>query len=145
MKKIGLSIITLLGMICWTATPAWSGTETQPSPKVQKTASGLEYIIFDPGKGENPKTGQKVRVHYEGKLKDGTVFDSSRARGTPLAFTLGVGQVIPGWDEGIALLKPGGRAQLIIPPDLAYGARGVPPKIPPNATLIFDVELVAVE
>lgn len=122
-----------------------NSVEKSAQPAVQKTPSGLEYIILTEGKGEKPKTGQTVKVHYDGTLKDGTVFDSSRKRGEPLSFTLGVGQVIPGWDEGIALLKPGGKAKLIIPPALGYGARGVPPQIPPNATLIFDVELVGIQ
>ena len=108
-----------------------------------KTESGLEYEITQEGTGDAPKRGQNVRVHYTGKLLDGTVFDSSHNRGQPIAFPLGMGAVIKGWDEGIALLNKGAKATLTIPPELGYGARGAGGAIPPNATLIFDVELVS--
>src|SRR5690606_20295430 len=91
--------------------------------------------------GARPTAGQTVKVHYSGYLEDGNMFDSSVERGQPIAFALGVGQVIKGWDEGISLLRVGEKAKLIIPFDLAYGAAGRPPVIPPSATLIFDVEL----
>lgn len=107
--------------------------------------SGLIYIETLRGTGVIAGAGKTVSVHYEGRLLDGTVFDSSLERGTPIDFVLGQGQVIPGWDEGISLMRKGGKAQLIIPSHLAYGEYGAPDKIPPFSTLIFDVELVDVK
>jgi peptidylprolyl isomerase len=109
------------------------------------TASGLQYNEVLAGTGAQAQAGKMVSVHYTGKFPDGKVFDSSVERGEPLSFLLGRGQVIKGWDEGIALMKVGGKAQLIIPPDLAYGAKGAGGVIPPNATLVFDVELMGVK
>ena len=107
-----------------------------------KTASGLEYIEIEAGSGTQAEAGKTVSVHYTGKFQDGKVFDSSISRGEPITFQLGKGNVIKGWDEGIALMKVGGKAQLIIPPELGYGERGAGGVIPPKATLVFDVELV---
>ena len=110
-----------------------------------KTTSGLEYIEVEVGTGAQAVAGKTVAVHYTGKFQDGKVFDSSIPRGEPIEFQLGKGKVIKGWDEGITLMKVGGKAQLIIPPDLGYGERGAGGVIPPNATLVFDVELVSVK
>ena len=108
-----------------------------------KTASGLRYKILKEGNGNTVRPMQNVSVHYTGQLADGTVFDSSYRRNQPLTFPLGAGRVIKGWDEGIALLTPGGKARLVIPPHLAYGSAGAGGVIPPHATLIFDVELLS--
>lgn len=107
------------------------------------TRMGVEVQTTRPGDGSSfPKKGQQVTVHYTGTLTDGKKFDSSRDRGSPFQFKLGLGQVIKGWDEGVAQLSKGQRANLTCTPDYAYGARGFPPVIPANATLVFDVELI---
>jgi peptidylprolyl isomerase len=121
------------------------GVEKPTDEEAVTTASGLKYVIVEEGTGPAPKTGDLVKVHYTGTLEDGTKFDSSVDRGEPIEFILGRGQVIPGWDEGIGLMNVGGKARLIIPPDLAYGEQGAGGVIPPNATLNFDVELIAAE
>jgi FKBP-type peptidyl-prolyl cis-trans isomerase len=110
-----------------------------------KTESGLRYQIIQKGDGVKAEKGKNVSVHYKGQLTDGTVFDSSYKRNQPIDFALGVGQVIPGWDEGVQLLQVGDKARFVIPSDLAYGSRGAGGVIPPNATLIFDVELMNVK
>ncbi|WP_394345090.1 FKBP-type peptidyl-prolyl cis-trans isomerase [Antarcticibacterium arcticum] len=111
----------------------------------EKTSSGLRYKIEEKGSGAKAEKGQTVSVHYKGMLPDGSVFDSSFTRNQPIDFKLGKGQVIQGWDEGIQLLHVGDKARFVIPSHLAYGERGAGGVIPPNATLIFDVELVAVK
>ena len=108
------------------------------------TASGLYFVETVEGSGKQAVAGKKVKVHYTGTLLNGTKFDSSLDRGQPFEFTLGQGQVIRGWDEGVALMKEGGKATLIIPSDLGYGPRGAGASIPPNATLVFEVELLEV-
>jgi len=109
-----------------------------------QTDSGLRYKIIQKGSGAQAEKGKSVSVHYEGSLDNGQVFDSSYRRKDPITFTLGIGQVIHGWDEGIALLKEGDKARFVIPSYLGYGERGAGGVIPPNATLVFDVELVKV-
>ena len=113
------------------------------------TQSGLQIIDTQPGTGASPKTGQMCVMHYTGWLYQngtkGTKFDSSLDRGEPFEFEIGVGQVIKGWDEGVASMKVGGKRTLIIPASLGYGARGAGGVIPPNATLMFDVELLGVK
>ena len=109
-----------------------------------RTPSGLRYIDEVVGTGESPTQGQNVTVHYTGTLENGTKFDSSFDSGKPYTFRIGTGKVIKGWDEGIMTMKVGGKRRLIVPPGLGYGADGFPPKIPPDATLLFEVELVGV-
>ena len=113
-----------------------------PAGETVTTASGLKYIDIVEGTGRTPTSGRRVSVHYTGVLENGTKFDSSVDRGKPIQFAIGTGTVVKGWDEGIMTMKVGGKRKLIIPPDLGYGAAGRPPKIPPNSTLIFEVELV---
>ena len=118
--------------------------------KAETTSTGLMYIETKTGDGEAPSRGQKVEVHYTGYLaedgvKRGKKFDSSVDRGQPFVFTLGVGQVIKGWDEGIGKMTVGSKSTLVIPPELGYGSRGAGGVIPPNATLIFDVELLGIK
>lgn len=111
-------------------------------PGAVRTESGLVFRQLRPGYGPRPEAHNRVRVHYEGRLADGTVFDSSIERGHPAEFELS--GVIPGWTEGLQMLQGGGKAKLTIPASLAYGSKGKPPKIPPCATLVFEVELLGI-
>ena len=126
------------GAVSPTVNPAASPSSTE----VQTTYTGLKYQVLRPGTGKSPSAYNRVKVHYHGYLPDGTVFDSSVQRGEPAVFPLN--GVIPGWTEGIQLMKEGAKYRFTIPPELAYGARGAPPKIGPNQTLMFDVELFEV-
>jgi len=120
-------------------------TKPASQPPEVTTPSGLRYQDLVVGNGFSPVNGKLVKVHYTGWLTDGKKFDSSLDHGQPLVFPIGKGMVIPGWDEGVLTMKVGGKRKLIIPPELGYGAAGAPPDIPPNATLIFEVELLDAE
>jgi ketosteroid isomerase-like protein len=125
---------------------SWQATPVQGASRGGEvtTASGMKYIDLVEGSGEGARSGQMVTVHYTGTFEDGTKFDSSHDRGEPYTFQLGRGRVIKGWDEGVLGMKPGGKRKLIIPAHLGYGERGAGGVIPPNATLIFEVELLSV-
>ena len=113
--------------------------------KMTRMPSGLRYQDVAQGQGAEAVAGRAVTVHYTGWLPDGKKFDSSRDHGQPFTFTLGAGQVIAGWDQGVEGMRVGGRRKLVLPPDLGYGAAGAPPDIPPGATLVFDVEVLEVK
>lgn len=137
-----LSLVTLTPALSLAGAPA---APAKVTGKPVTTPSGLKYYVLAPSKSTVvAKTGNKVKVHYTGWLTDGKKFDSSLDRGEPIEFAVGTGQVIKGWDEGITGMKVGEKRQLQIPAALGYGARGAGGAIPPNADLIFDVELVAV-
>jgi FKBP-type peptidyl-prolyl cis-trans isomerase FkpA len=136
-----------LAAVCAAALLPWAATATPDAasePRVERVAGGLESEDLEIGKGAEARPGSTVEVHYTGWLADGSVFDASRDRGRPLAFRLGAGMVIRGWDEGIVGMKVGGVRRLRIPPALGYGARGVEGSIPGNAHLVVEIELVAV-
>lgn len=129
-------------VVSWVSIPLKSSVL---GAKAVTTESGLKYEDIVVGTGESPKQGQEVTVHYTGTLDDGTKFDSSLDRNQPFKFPIGVGRVIKGWDEGVMSMKVGGKRKLVIPPQLGYGARGAGDVIPPNATLVFEVELLGVQ
>jgi len=117
--------------------------ENASKPGVKTTSSGLQYLVLEEGKGKSPKATDTVLVHYKGNLLDGTEFDSSYKRNEPISFPLN--GVIPGWTEGVQLMKEGGKIRLFIPSNLAYGSRGAGGVIPPDSTLVFDIELLKVQ
>lgn len=152
-KMLLIALVCILaGCFIYVMAGAASGNKEKNGEQggsVMTTESGLQYEDIAVGSGASPKKGDRVIVHYTGTLEDGTKFDSSRDRGRPFEFRIGMGQVIKGWDEGVATMKTGGKRKLIIPGDLGYGSRGVQQGstylIPPDATLIFDVELLDIK
>jgi FKBP-type peptidyl-prolyl cis-trans isomerase len=143
-------LIALAISLATVATPACKkdgGTSPISTEVTTKTPSGLGYAILTPGKADAriAKNGDAVMVHYSGFLTNGTKFDSSLDRNEPIDFTLGSGMVIKGWDEGVAGMRIGEKRRLVIPPELGYGAKGAGSDIPPNATLVFEVELVGIK
>jgi len=120
-----------------------SFAEAEKKSQYTTTDSGLRYRIFKEGTGPKPAKGDTVKVHYTGKLTDGSVFDSSKGRG-PFTFKVGTGQVISGWDEGVIDMKVGEVRELVIPPNLGYGSRGAGSVIPPDSTLVFEVEMLEI-
>jgi peptidylprolyl isomerase len=155
MKKSHITnVLAMTAVACFAGTAmaapqqnaAVDGTKlAQAEPPMHKTPSGLQYQDLVVGTGASPRMGQTVTVHYTGTLTNGTKFDSSRDRGQPFEFPIGMGNVIKGWDEGVASMKVGGRRKLIIPANLAYGPRSPSPLIPPNSTLVFDVQLLGIK
>lgn len=143
-KRTGTAMFALLvfGVIILAA--CGGGDDLTQENETVTTDSGLQYVDLVAGSGDSPRTGQTAVVHYTGWLEDGTKFDSSVDRGEPFTFAVGLGSVIAGWDEGVATMQVGGKRRLTIPPDLAYGARGAGGVIPPNATIIFEVELLEI-
>lgn len=139
MKKLATLLIAVLAFSTFSA--AQDSTETEIPWQV--SFSGMKYRVLKEGDGKEAYNNRRVTVHYKGWLQNGTVFDSSGAKG--FSFVLGHGQVIKGWDEGVRMMSEGSVYQFIIPPELAYGKDGYPGLIPPNATLIFEVELIKVE
>ena len=156
MKKSSLLLSAAVAAALFAANAIAQDTKPTPAPgaekgetKMTKTSSGLQYEDVKVGTGDSPKRGQLVVVHYTGWLWEngvkGKKFDSSVDRGQPFSFPIGTGRVIKGWDEGVSTMKVGGKRILLIPPDLGYGSRGAGGAIPPNATLMFEVELLEIK
>ncbi len=149
LPRAGITFIAAIALAAIGATIMTKSSEAQPAPKPVTTSTGLQMIDTKVGTGASPKTGQTAVVHYTGWLSNngakGKKFNSSVDRNEPFEFPLGQGRVIPGWDQGVATMKVGGKRTLIVPPQLGYGAQGAGGVIPPNATLIFDVELLGVK
>src|SRR5437764_1235437 len=144
MKRFPVLLLVALLLACSSVTGS-PASSSGPAAREVTTADGLKYTDDVVGSGAEAKPGQTAVVHYTGWLTDGKKFDSSKDRGQPFPFKLGAGQVIKGWDEGVAGMKVGGKRTLVIPPELGYGPRGAGGVIPPNATLMFDVELLKVD
>ena len=150
-RQKALSLL-VIGSIATTGLSARSGftweelnTIDQKWPQSQSTTTGLRYIVLKEGHGELPKSGDIVKVLYKGMFFDGRVFDQTRDPQKPFQFRLGRGEIIRGWEEGIAMMRVGEKRILIVPYDLAYGSRGQPPRIPRQTSLVFEVEMVAIE
>lgn len=143
MKQL-IALLTILLIVASCSSTKESQKKEKPKSEYQKTESGLKYKVLKEGTGVTPAKGDRIVVHYTGTLEDGTKFDSSVDRGKPFEFNVGMGKVIKGWDEGLLMMKEGGKRILVIPPDLAYGSRKMA-NIPPNSTLIFEVELLEVK
>ncbi len=153
LRYAALGLLVVVGIVFFISACAKKGTQAADASGAAAssagatvtTASGLQYVILNPGNGPEAKAGENVTVHYTGWLTDGTKFDSSLDRGQPFSFALGAGQVIKGWDEGVAGMKVGEKRKLIIPSNLGYGPQGAGNVIPPNSTLVFEVQLLGVQ
>ena len=144
---LGTTLLVVMMIACKSVGQSDSDNEIsgKGSESVQHTESGLQILDLEIGDGAEVQAGDVASMHYTGWLEDGTKFDSSLDRGRPFEFTLGVGNVIKGWDEGVVGMKINGKRRLTIPPEVGYGSRGAGDAVPPNATLIFEVELLAIK